>query len=58
MKRLLPGYKGTYTKCLQPLFGDSLSHAEVIIWDEKLIIYFTTKFFIRFINFYNFINNK
>ena len=36
MKRLLPGYKGTYTKCLQPLFGDSLSHAEVIIWDEEL----------------------
>ena len=36
MKRLLPKSKGTYTKCLQPLFGDSLSHAEVIIWDEEL----------------------
>ena len=36
MKKLLPKYKGTYTKCLKPLFGDSLSHAEVIIWDKEL----------------------
>ena len=37
IKGLLPKkYKGTYTKCLKPLFGDSLSHAEVIIWDKEL----------------------
>ena len=36
MKTLFPEYKGIYTKCLKPLFGDSLSHAEIIIWDEEL----------------------
>ena len=37
IRTLLPKkYKGTYTKCLKPLFGDSLSHAEIIIWDEEL----------------------
>lgn len=37
IKDLFPGKKGIYTKCLKPLIGDSLSHSEIILWNQELL---------------------